>query len=980
MDSSTPWRVQTFGGFAVERQGVRFDRFRTRHAAALLAYLAAKPDVRHSREVVAEVLWPDAEPIAARQRLSTALATLRRDLESNGAPVFDGGRDSIAIHPGMLTSDAVEVDRLIRQARGASRERRADLLAEALTRLERGEFLPGFYFEWTLEQSSRFGEIQDAIRSELEAAVAKPTLPAEDPSSLVGRVAEIEALEALLQARHRCISILGAGGVGKTRLALDLFERNARSFPGATAFVRLAEVRDPSEFLPALARALHLSYTDAGTLPKLIADALAIPSLIVLDNLEHLLPAVHASLDQLIRACGAATFVGTSRRRLDVAGEQVLRVRPLTTAPTQAGEAEVADAPAIRLFLARYAEAGGAALPPESLEAVNEICRALGGLPLTIQLAASASVAVGVEALREEAMLYKLLPARSPDATNPHASLSEMIAWSLTLLDAPTRRALDALCILPGSFQVEMVQQLWGEEVAAALPRLHSDSLLEADSSGTMRVLEPIRDHVRGQMSEATQRELETNLLRQCARLAQAWEARLEGTDQRSAMEDVNAIWPTMRLAVQFAREHGMPNEGLEIVSALSRSFIVNNTSNEAITLGGPLIEQEGVESRVLARAHATLARHSYFLAQLESSRRHGQAGLAVAETVGDRQTEARCLNAVGFTAIIREDQAEALALAGRALEVGRQGGDVEAQTRAHLVLGHAHALYQRGVSEEEFQRSRAQTEAHMAAAVAIAREGKDDLMEATSQYHRAAYAGSDLDLYHARLSQAIEIYRRNGWKLREAFARTELVRRLYTAGLAANVLEELHSLQRVYADWGQWHVRAEQVAIEAEVLFRMNRHEEALVAIDDALEALRRSGRPVSLEHHVQALIYAALGKPELESPLLSIIDHGDRSEFSAMMAELARSLMEARRGEDARAFRRLQNFRLDDKPTRVLHAFADTLVAFADMVALRNRGLAVAAYRKARPVYREIKSAIDLRRVRDRVAAMERASLVLG
>ena len=73
MNSVMPWRVRTFGGFSAERNGVRHDRFRTQHAAALLAFLALKPDVRHSREVLAENLWPEADPLVARQRLSSAL-------------------------------------------------------------------------------------------------------------------------------------------------------------------------------------------------------------------------------------------------------------------------------------------------------------------------------------------------------------------------------------------------------------------------------------------------------------------------------------------------------------------------------------------------------------------------------------------------------------------------------------------------------------------------------------------------------------------------------------------------------------------------------------------------------------------------------------------------------------------------------------------------------------------------------------------
>lgn len=961
MDSVVPWRVRTFGGFSVERNGVRHDRFRTQHAAALLAFLALRPDVRHSREVLAEYLWPDADPQMGRQRLSTALANLRRELESDGRPLFIGGRDSVGVHPEMLTSDAAEFNRLIRQSKGASRERRRELLREALELASKGEFLPGFYFEWVVDQSSRFEETLDAVRAEIEAEAEVPSLPAEDPSSLVGRAAEIEKLDRLLLARHRCISILGAGGVGKTRLALDLFERHARRFSGTTAFVRLADVRDPADFLPTLARALDVSSGDE------IAKALAVPGLVVLDNLEHLLPGIHPQLDRLVRSCGTCTFVFTSRRRPDLAGEQVLRVRPLRLAPLST------DAPAIRLFMSRYQEAGGGPLPPESLAAVDEICRALGGLPLAIQLAASASVAVGVEALREDAMLYRLLPPRHPDATNIHASLGEMIEWSLNLADPTSRQVLDRLCVLPGAFNFRMVRELYGEEAASALPRLHADSLLEADGQGAMRVLEPIRDHVLAQMGQGFRTELEIGLVRRCAERARALEARLEGPDQRSATEEVAAVWATMRLAIQLAGRHGLPNEGLEILVSLSRAFLVQFLVSEATALADTFLTMPGLEARTQARGYAMLTRFMRIFHRTEEGCRHGAAAISLAQELGDRVTEARCTGILAYIACIQEDQAEALRLADRSFQQGREIGDPEAQAMARLVMGHAHALFRKDASEEETRRAHAQTEAHMEAAATIAREARDDFMEAMVEYHRSIYAGTDLDLYCARLGRSVEIHRANGWKLMEGMARAAIVRKLYTTGQGGDALQELRSLQGVYAECRQWVARAEQVATEAEILFRMDRYEEARAAIEEAQGVLHLHGRALVVEYHVQALILAAQGRPEIEGTLRALIDLAEENEFSGLIAELARALLEVWRGEDEAGFRRLQGFRPDTKATRIWHALADSWVALGDGVVGRNRGMAVAAYRASRVVYREIRSAADLQRVRRRVASLK-------
>lgn len=975
MDSVVPWRVRTFGGFSVERAGVRIERFRTQHAAALLAFLALRPDVRHSRELLAELLWPEAEPLVARQRLSTALANLRRELEASGPPVFTGGRESVGTEPGMLTSDAAEFNRIVRQARGASRERRRELLREAADLAERGGFLPGFYFEWTVEQSGLFEEALDAVRAELEAEPEAPRLAAEDPSSLMGRASEIEALDRLILDRPRCISILGAGGVGKTRLALDLFERHARRFSGASRFIRLAEVRHPAEFLPAVAQALHLPLEDPESLPSAIAGALSVPGLIVLDNLEHLLPGIHGHLDVLVRSCGNSLFVCTSRRRLGVAGEQVLRVRPLRLPPMRASQGDLAEAPAIQLFHSRYREAGGAALPSEILPAVEEICRALGGLPLAIQLAASASVAVGVEALRQDAMLYRLLPTRNPDATNPHASLGEMIEWSLTLVDPATRRVLDRLCVLPGAFGFAMIRDLYGEDAATTLPRLHSDSLIEADGQGAMRVLEPIREHVRAQMSAELRRDLETGLVQRCAELAMDLEKRLEGPNQRAATEEAAAVWPTMRLAIQLAREHRLPSEGLRIGTGLTRHLILNFATHDAIAYLEGFLDMEGIDPSALAYALAMLARHTRNLGRTEAAYAYGERGLALAREIGDRRTEARCLAGRAYVACIREDQNEAMKLAQEALDLGSAIRDWESAAMGQMVMGHTHALFRHAASEEEAARTLALTEAHMEAAIAITRAAPDEFMETVVQYHRSAYSASDLDLFYARLSRAIEIARKNGWKLREAMVRADLVRRLYNAGhQGIDVLDELRSLQAVYADCLHWDARAERVAVEAEVLFRMNRCEEARSAMDEALPVLRRHGRPIVIEYHIQGLIYLALGAPEAEAPLLTLVEQSGRDEFSGMIGELARALLEARRGEDTQAYRRLKRFKSDSAPTGIQHAYADTWVALADLVAPRHRQMAIEAYRRSRPLYRAIKSVVDLRRVRMRVSSLPR------
>jgi len=310
----------------------------------------------------------------------------------------------------------------------------------------------------------------------------RTNLPAQ-PTSFVGRDAELATLARALPT-SAVISILGPGGVGKTRLAIAAAQAALPTFPGGAWLVEVGAERDEAH-LPALV-ASAVGLTSSADLDSLLGSLVASPALIILDSCEHLLEGCRDLVGRIIRRCPDSRIITTSRQPLEFAGELRLRLDPFT----------ISDA--ARLFVARAKDVR----PDFTLDAraetyVNEICRRLDGLPLAVELAAMRLGFMSVQQLAEHGAVL-----------GQPADLHQRIAWGVDLLSEEERRFSARLSLLPGPFDEEAAGAIAGGDDAFGgsfelLTRLVEKSIVQVDlESGRYRMLTTIADYLRSRLPE----------------------------------------------------------------------------------------------------------------------------------------------------------------------------------------------------------------------------------------------------------------------------------------------------------------------------------------------------------------------------------------------------------------------------------------------------------------------------------------------
>jgi non-specific serine/threonine protein kinase len=358
--------------------------------------------------------------------------------------------------------------------------------------------------------------------------VAAPDLPAQFPplpslnaipsnlpeqlTSFIGRERELAEAHRALEAT-RLLTLVGPGGTGKTRLALQLAAEELPGFPGGVWQLELAPFGDAPLVLPALAALLGLRELPGLPLVDLVLDYLrAKHVLLVLDNCEHLIEECARLTDQLLRACPHLRIVATSREALGIAGESVYRVPSLGLPETaELGPAALARCEAVQLFLDRAgAVQSGFALSERNAAAVAQICRRLDGIPLALELAAARVALLAPEQIASRLDdRFRLLTGGSRTALPRQQTLRALFDWSYDLLSESERALLRRVSVFAGGWTLESLEATWdGPDALELLGQLVNKSLVIVNTragsdEARYDLLETIRQYARDRLVEA---------------------------------------------------------------------------------------------------------------------------------------------------------------------------------------------------------------------------------------------------------------------------------------------------------------------------------------------------------------------------------------------------------------------------------------------------------------------------------------------
>jgi predicted ATPase/DNA-binding XRE family transcriptional regulator len=569
----------------------------------------------------------------------------------------------------------------LREAAGFTQEELATiagLSVHAVSALERGERRRP-HVETVRALSAALdltGAMRDALLSSARApahsAAADELSGASLPlplTALVGREPDLQTLQRwLADPAVRLVTLVGPGGVGKTRFALELARIIADEGSSRVVFVSLAAIRGTSLVGPAIAEALGLSDVTALDLPRRARLACRnSPTLLVLDNFEQLLDASPLVAD-LVTSVATLRVLVTSRAPLRVLGEREYVVEPLVLDVDSGvmSPADLARVPAVRLLLERVRDVQpDFRLTPANAPTMAAICRRLDALPLALEL-----VAPWLKVLTPEDLLRRLAPDLLSSAHGPRdlperqRTMNATVAWSYQLLDTPGRRVFRCLGVLPGRFPVEAVAAVLAgsqassfalDEALVGVAALIDKSLLRrSKTSLTTRplyeMLETVRAYAAHELIAASERNAAMEgLVRYCTSEASLAGEGLAGHAQAEWMDRVREDLENYRRALAWLIESGRSAEASEIAWALMFFWLIRGHAIEGRQWYERILNQSPVPPSIESRALTGAALMAYALGDLDHARAQLTRALALPHTAGDTALVAYAESLFGY-------------------------------------------------------------------------------------------------------------------------------------------------------------------------------------------------------------------------------------------------------------------------------------------------------------------------------------------
>jgi predicted ATPase/DNA-binding XRE family transcriptional regulator len=585
--------------------------------------------------------------------------------------------------------------RRLREASGLSQEElahRAGLTPNAVGTLERGERRRPY--PNTVRALADALDLDDAERAKLISSVptrsritvAERALPA-PPTPLIGRDRDVRSINDLLRHdRARVVTLTGPGGVGKTRLAIEVASRVMEEFPDGVIFVDLAPLGGANLVLPTIARTMGLRET--GSLHEALRAVLAARHLmLVLDNFEHVLDAA-VDVAWLLESSPNLTVLVTSRAPLRIRGENEYQVAPLEMPdPGSLPSAEsVERAPAAQLFVSRAQEASPSfSLNRSNAGTIAAICWRLEGLPLALELAAAQTRFVGPTTVLSR-LDQVLQSAGARDLPPRQRTMRATLDWDHDLLSEAEKAAFRRLGVFAGGFTLQAAETvLSGEplsetEVFALMGQLVEKSLVMAVGRGTSdttryRMLEPVRQYTLNRLEESGEADaVRSRHARFFSALAEKGGHGLKRADQLMWLELLSEEHDNLRAALGYLLERGDTDEAAELGWDLWFFWSLRGHLTEGQRWMEALLARDGGSNRAQKKALWVIAIFCYMSADVERTISVLNEILATDDDL-DEETLTHALMLQG-TAVSQDDPDHAEALLTRALELARRIDD----------------------------------------------------------------------------------------------------------------------------------------------------------------------------------------------------------------------------------------------------------------------------------------------------------------
>jgi predicted ATPase/DNA-binding XRE family transcriptional regulator len=613
-----------------------------------------------------------------------------------------------------------------RRAAGLTQEElaeRAGLSVRSISDLERGgAHVPR---RDTLALLVRALGLEGEARTELEASVERRRGPRAQPpteddesgvpgeerhnlprrlTSFVGRDQELRELVNVLR-EVPLLTLVGAGGVGKTRLALELAGGELNRYSDGVWLVELAPLLDPLLVPLAMASALGL-VEQLGRPPELALTTFLRPKqlLLVLDNCEHVLRLCAPVVHQLLRDCRRLRVLATSRERLALPGETIWRVAPLgQPRPVTHSSPEIAQTAAAQLFVDRARGVDyGFAVTDANCGAIARVCRSVEGVPLALELAAARLRAMSVSELADRLEGdFGLLASGGYTAQQHHRTLRATIEWSHRLLDAPERALFHRLAVFAGGWTLESAEAvasgkgLARAEVVDVLTRLVDKSMVVVETRTARtryRFLEPIRQFALGQLELSTEtRAWRDRHAREVVDLARRREPQLGGADEIAALDALELELDNIRAALHWSIERGDGAVALELCNSTWRFWERRGHQREGcMWFDRALAISAEVSSALRRTALNALSMLHWATGDAAGARPHAEEALARCRDANDVRGAAWALISLGMIAYYEADDSSALTRLDEALALARAAVDEPLLSLAQSCLARA--------------------------------------------------------------------------------------------------------------------------------------------------------------------------------------------------------------------------------------------------------------------------------------------------